>query len=540
MAEHFWPQSGSGIFEGTGEFVAVRRSGLVLGALTLAVSVCLHAGVMTAAGQPEERTISFYQIHTKERLTVTYKRNGQYIPDAMQKINQILRDWRQNEVKAISPATIDIAWEIHQELGSKEPIHIISGYRSPNTNEMLRKTRGGQAKQSQHMTGKAIDITFPDVPLKKMRYSALIRERGGVGYYPTSGIPFVHIDTGHVRMWPRMPRQELALLFPNGRSKYVPTDGRPITPADVKSAQTNNRELATQVAEFFHDRRTPGKSRTVVASLEVAPPKKSINVAASFGAAAKNAPAPADGSSRRNVKLTTEPDPATASPRPFAPVEVASLEATVDPKPRLVSPPKLVDRSSRFTLPSKADRNKLDALVTAAAEMPIPELVEEPRPAVRPHKALAAVALAETGQRAPSAPAARIASLDTSAGTALQPASASLDDGGWVQAPEFDEDHPDELDYRPFPLGPLLSDSPASRDQPLAELQAPDVAATLDVLDDVGGIVPMKFRTGNQLADSAASGQFQGKAVHAEALMEIEQSRMPASIESRHVLTSAR
>lgn len=518
--------------------MAVRRTGLILGALTLAVSVCLHADGITAAGQPEERTISFYHIHTKERLTVTYKRDGRYIPEALTQLNHILRDWRQNEIKEISPATIDIAWEMHQELGSKEPINIISGYRSPNTNEMLRKTRGGQAKHSQHMTGKAIDITFPDVPLKKMRYSALIRERGGVGYYPTSGIPFVHIDTGNVRMWPRMPRQELALLFPNGRSKYVPSDGRPITLADVKSAQTSNRELATQVAEFFQERRTPGTSRTLVASLEVAPPKKSITVAASLGTAAKNAPATAAGSTRRNVKLATEPDPALASPRPFAPVEVASLESTVDPKPQLVSPPKPVDRSSRFTPPSNADRNKLNALVTAAAEMPIPQLVEEPRPAVRPHKALAAVALAESRQSEPSAPAARLASLDPSAAAAIQQTSNLNDE--WVQAPPFDEDHPDELDYRPFPLGPLLSDNPVSRDQPLAELQAPDVAATLDVLDDVGGIVPMKFRTGSQLADSASSGQFKGKAVHAEALMEIEQSRMPASIESRHVLTSAR
>jgi len=498
------------------------------------MSVFLHADSMTAAGQPEERTISFYHIHTKERLTITYKRNGQYIPEALKQINWIMRDWRQNEVKEISPATIDIAWEMHQELGSKEPINIICGYRSGATNEMLRKTRGGQAKQSEHITGRAIDITFPDVPLKKMRYSALIRERGGVGYYPTSGIPFVHIDTAHVRMWPRMPRQELALLFPNGRSKYVPSDGRPITLADVKSAQANNRELATQVAEFFQDRRTPGTSRTLVASVEVAPPKKSLNVVASLGAAAQKTPASAGGSSRRDVKLTSEPDPVLAAPRPFAPAQVASLEAVVDPKPpRLVSAPKLVDRSSRFTLPSQADRSKLDALVTAAAEMPVPHLVQEPRPAVRPQKALAAVALAESQRPAPSAPAARVASLDPAVG------SASFSDG-WVQAPQFDEDHPDELDYRPFPLGPLLSDNPASRDQPLADLQAPDVAATLDVLDDVGGIVPMKFRSGSQLADAASSGAFKGKAVHAEALMEIEQSRMPAAIANKAVQTSAR
>ena len=80
------------------------------------------------------------------------------------------------------------------------------------------KLRGGQAKKSQHIEGKAADIHFPDVPVKALRASALIQEVGGVGYYPTSGIPFVHVDTGHVRMWPRMPRLELAALFPDGKT----------------------------------------------------------------------------------------------------------------------------------------------------------------------------------------------------------------------------------------------------------------------------------------------------------------------------------
>ena len=190
-----------------------RRSGVIYGAFALLFIACLGSDRMIAAGEPDERTISLYHIHTQERLTVVYKRNGQYVPEAMKQINWIMRDWRKNEVKEIAPATIDLAWEMHEELGSKEPINIICGYRSRDTNEMLRRTVGGQASQSQHITGKAIDITFPDIPLKKMRYSALIRERGGVGYYPTSGVPFVHVDTANVRMWPRMPRYELALLF---------------------------------------------------------------------------------------------------------------------------------------------------------------------------------------------------------------------------------------------------------------------------------------------------------------------------------------
>ncbi len=525
--------------------MAFRRSGLLFGALALALSVCLNADKMTAAGEPDERTISFYHIHTQERLTVVYKRNGKYVPEAMKQINYIMRDWRKNQIKEIAPATIDLAWEMHEELGSKEPINIICGFRSSDTNEMLRRTVGGQAKQSQHITGKAIDITFPDIPLKKMRYSALIRERGGVGYYPTSGIPFVHVDTGNVRMWPRMPRMELALLFPNGRSKYVPTDGRPITPADVTVARSKFGELATQVAEFFHDRRTPGTSRTMVASVAVAPPKKSLSVVASLGLPGHQPPP--DGSTRRNINLTTEPDPAPTPPvRPFAPATtLASLDSSADAEsdaaeqPHLIASPKPVDRSSHFTLPSKADRGKLDALVTAAASIPAPELVQGPRPAVRPQKALAAAALAENRKPA-SGPIAQVASLDPSAGTVGDMRPASLND--WAQAPAYDEDHPDEMAYRPFPLAPFLTDGPTARDQPLAAMQAPDVAATLDVLDDVGGIVPMKFRPGRQLAEAMWCDKFQGKAVHAEALTEIEQGRksLAAGIESRAVQTSAR
>ena len=150
----------------------------------------------------------------------------------------------------MDPDLVDLMWEIHNELGSAEPIHIISGYRSKGTNEMLRRTVGGQASQSRHILGQAADIHFPDVPIKKLRYSALIRERGGVGYYPTSAIPFVHIDTDRVRAWPRLPRNELALLFPNGRTQHLPEDGDPISMDDVKRARAGNTELATQIAEF--------------------------------------------------------------------------------------------------------------------------------------------------------------------------------------------------------------------------------------------------------------------------------------------------
>ena len=203
------------------------------------------------------RTISLYHIHTQESLTITYKKDGKYIPAAMKKLDWFLRDWRENKSIEMDPKTIDLLWEMHTELGSKQPINIICGYRSPKTNNMLRRTVGGQAKHSLHMTGQAIDATFPDIPLKEMRYSAIIRERGGVGYYPTSGIPFVHVDSGPVRAWPRLPRYELALLFPNGETKHRPESGGPITPEDVRIAQARHKELASQVAAYFDIRNRP-------------------------------------------------------------------------------------------------------------------------------------------------------------------------------------------------------------------------------------------------------------------------------------------
>lgn len=201
------------------------------------VGVCVTIFMMlTTPSSAEDRTISMYNVHTQETVTVTFKRNGQYVLEGLQELNHFMRDWRQNREIRMDPALIDLIWELHEELGSKEPVHLICGYRSPATNELLRRTSGGQAKNSRHITGQAADLVFPDVPLKQLRYAALAKERGGVGFYPTSGLPFVHVDTGGVRHWPGISRTELALVFPNGRSRHVPDDGRPLTPADSRIA----------------------------------------------------------------------------------------------------------------------------------------------------------------------------------------------------------------------------------------------------------------------------------------------------------------
>jgi uncharacterized protein YcbK (DUF882 family) len=518
--------------------VALSRSSVTVFVFSLAALAGLSTIGISATGSAD-RTISFLHIHTQERLTVTYKKGGEYVPEALKQINWIMRDWRKNQTVAIDPHTIDLAWEMHEELGSREPINIICGYRSRGTNEMLRKSVGGQASQSQHITGKAIDITFPDVPLKRMRYSALVRERGGVGYYPTSGIPFVHVDTARVRSWPRLPRYELALVFPSGRSQHLPADGGPITPSDVRVAQEKYRDLAVQIAEF-HDVRKGLKTPTLVASATPAPspaPSAPTSLRAPRFAVASlgPVPAPAKNDTTRKISLKVEPIEPPAAPR-----QVASLTPDAM-SPKLVASPKLIDRSSHFT-PSKGDRGKLETLFKQAAALPEPRLVAGPAPAQRPQKQLAAVAAAESGETAKSA-GRQVASLEPENATAsitdMSPASLG---NGWVQAPEFDEDHPEELAYRPFPLAPLLTETSSANDPQLkGQLQHPDVAATFDVLDDVGAIAPMKFRPGQQVAQVMWAQQFAGKAVHLEALQEIDQGRLlPVGLENRQVKTSAR
>lgn len=255
-------------FRGTVQRRATLGAGLILAVASLWF---WPPTAQRATASGETRTLSIYNIHTQETITVTYKRNGKYDADAIKQLDHFMRDWRKNEERDMDPELIDHIWILHQELGSKEPVHLICGYRTASTNENLRRHGGGQAKFSQHILGKAADITFPDVPLAKLRASALIQEWGGVGYYPTSGVPFVHVDTGRVRMWPRMPRLELAALFPSGHSQYIPADGKPITPHDYQLALAKGLTRDTMIASA--DRELVRKTQTASDPVTAADPE---------------------------------------------------------------------------------------------------------------------------------------------------------------------------------------------------------------------------------------------------------------------------
>tara|TARA_B110000238_G_C16100053_1_gene427850 strand:- start:735 stop:1304 length:570 start_codon:yes stop_codon:yes gene_type:complete len=155
--------------------------------------------ILAKTNAPEEKTLSFLNLHTNETLKCCYQKNNQLDLEALAKINHILRDHRTQEVAQIDHQIIDMLHTLHTLTKSSAPFEIISGYRSPKTNESLRKSTSGVAKRSLHMQGKAIDVRLPDVALKKFRDIAISLQAGGVGYYSKSS--FLHLDTGTPRHW---------------------------------------------------------------------------------------------------------------------------------------------------------------------------------------------------------------------------------------------------------------------------------------------------------------------------------------------------
>jgi uncharacterized protein YcbK (DUF882 family) len=194
----------------------------------LAVMVGGVRGTQDAVANGDTRTLTFYHNNTKESLTVTFRRNGQYDSGALQQLNWFLRDWRREEATRMDPRLFDTVWEVYREVGSDAPVHVNSAYRSPHTNSMLRRRSSGVAKNSQHMQGKALDFYLPDVSAARLRAIGMRLQNGGVGYYPNAYTPFVHLDVGSVRAWPRMTRSQLASIFPDGRTVHIPSDGRPL------------------------------------------------------------------------------------------------------------------------------------------------------------------------------------------------------------------------------------------------------------------------------------------------------------------------
>ena len=369
------------------------RSGTRCGVAALFVLFGCN-NLQNATAEGDTRTLSFHHIHTNEDLTVTYKVNGRYDEEALTKINHVLRDWRKEEATKMDPHAIDVLWEVHRAVGAKEPIWVVCGYRSPATNAMLRRRSSGVAQFSQHMLGKAIDFYIPGVSLEELREAGLRLERGGVGYYPSSN--FVHLDTGNVRHWPRMPEAQLARVMAKGPLTRLAGIDRPTRTASVKLP--NPFEPLTRLIGGGKDEEEDGETATTATTAgnraPVMLPRPAPARPAQVAAAEPKIEKPADKPvifanvpmppSKPGAKLASKPatyEVASADSRPVLlpprPIQTASLAAN--------SPTDIInDRGFWHGMPDQIDapasngrsarRPGADPVVTGSlAPWPMPE-----------------------------------------------------------------------------------------------------------------------------------------------------------------------
>ena len=297
-------------------------------------SLLLVAGAGTvhdATALNETRTLSFHHTHSNEDLTVTFKRDGRYDEEALKKINYFLRDWRSQDQTTMDRHLFDILWEVYRDVDGKKPIQIISAYRSPATNSMLRRRSSGVARFSQHMLGHAMDFYIPEIPLEQIRAAGLRLQRGGVGFYPTSGSPFVHLDTGSIRHWPRMNHDQLARVFPDGRTVHLPSNGGPLKGYELARADIEKRGSGDDAA-------TVGKKPSLFASLFKGGKSNDEDDEGAAPVIVKNEkPAPASAAAAAPKAAETKTADAVPTPRAkpiAATIQLASADAQIVPAPK--------------------------------------------------------------------------------------------------------------------------------------------------------------------------------------------------------------
>ncbi|TFV44076.1 DUF882 domain-containing protein [Bradyrhizobium niftali] len=292
-----------------------------------AVLLLAAAGsVHNAAALNETKTLSFHHTHSGEDLTVTFKRDGRYDEAALKQLNHFLRDWRTQDETVMDRHLFDILWEVYRDVDGKQPIQIISSYRSPATNAMLRRRSSGVARFSQHMLGHAMDFHIPGVPLEQIRFAGLRLQRGGVGFYPTSGSPFVHLDTGSIRHWPRMTHDQLARVFPDGKTVHLPTDGTPLKGYELAKAEIERRGNGDD----------SGSKPNFFAALFKS---KSAPPAATSDEDDEGAPAPAAKPVAPTV-VAAAAKPADPVPTPRAKPQIAATLQLASADAQIVAPPK--------------------------------------------------------------------------------------------------------------------------------------------------------------------------------------------------------
>jgi uncharacterized protein YcbK (DUF882 family) len=424
--------------------LSLPKAGYHLG-LTSLLLLMGAGSVHDATALNETRTLSFHHTHSDEDLTVTFKRDGRYDEEALKQLNHYLRDWRTQDQIVMDRHLFDILWEVYRDVDGKAPIQIISSYRSPATNAMLRRRSAGVARFSQHMLGHAMDFFIPGVPLEQIRYAGLRLQRGGVGFYPTSGSPFVHLDTGSIRHWPRMTHDQLAKVFPDGRTVHIPTDGAPLKGYELARADIEKRGDGEDIsavgkpgflASLFkakssddedeaggpaaNEKPAPAgitvaaksadtKSDEAKSADPVPVPRAKPQFAAAFQLASADAQAPQPAKPKQEVAASSEPKPQTpadiinargfwddvpATPTQASPAQIAAIRArqalaAADPQPTASVPAAYQAMAYAPEASSPVDR-------IVAAGAPIPRGI---RPA--PRNAAAAIEIDTIAAKSP-------------------------------------------------------------------------------------------------------------------------------------------
>ena len=356
------------------------RAGQSLGLAVLALLLGSQ-GLQNAVANGDTRTISLHHIHTGEDLTVTFKRNGRYDEEALKKVNHVLRDWRRDEETTMDPHLLDVVWEVYREIDAKVPIQVVCGYRAPATNAMLRKRSRGVAQFSQHMLGRAMDFFIPGVPLETQREAGLRLQRGGVGYYPSSGSPFIHLDVGSVRHWPRMTRAQLAKVFPDGRTVHVPTDGHPLPGYALALADIQKRGSSEPSETSLAAARDAGVTVDVAAATT---PRQRNLFSALFTAKDEDDDSEAAAAPKPGPKAEKKPDKAAPTKQAAAKVSLPvarpaeRIAAKVEPKAAPAASFNLASAESRpVALPATTTTAAATKADTTGAVAPWPVKVAE-------------------------------------------------------------------------------------------------------------------------------------------------------------------
>jgi uncharacterized protein YcbK (DUF882 family) len=360
------------------------KKALATAALASALATAAWLGAanqLEAAG--ETRTLQMFHIHTKESITVTYMQNGRYVPSAMKKINYFMRDWRKNKTVTIDPKTIDLMWELHSDLGSKAPIHIVCGLRTAGTNAFLKRKGRNVAKKSQHTKGKAIDFYFPDVPTVKIRNSSLVRRVGGTGYYRSSAGPtgFLHIDTGNVRYWgPGISKSQWASIHRDAKK----TIGRRLTRSNsyAVASVSGEEKKGGFLSGLFGSRK---KEPKIISTPEVAQ-EEAVPEAPSYEGYNEELAELAEESAVAAKPRKAAPAPVIEEPEPEVPVADAVVETVrAKKKPALAAPEVANAQLAALSQTAATEEAAEDEEIKAAIKKGPPV----PRPRMKPAEIMA-------------------------------------------------------------------------------------------------------------------------------------------------------